>query len=183
MDRIERFFLNLSPEPPRNKNLFRISFAFLILWILLFLYLLSISLYKGVTSYIENEKTIHNLRKELEKVYRENKELESKIIDFKKIYKNKVDIINALIEEKNLSWLSLLSIFEESMSDKTVLISLTPFPESKTLNAEIASESLDDFLETINKLSQNKLVSKVSIVREREKERQKIFLITLKLKS
>jgi cell division protein FtsB len=182
MDRIERLFLNLAPESPRNKNPFRISLIFLILTILMFLYLDFLPLYKGITSYIKNENIIENLRKELNKISQENKELESKIIGVKKNYKKRVDTLNSLIEEKNLSWLSLLTIFEESLSDRTVLISLSPFSGSKNLTAEISSDNLDELLKTINRLSKNKLVSEVSIVREREKEGQKIITISIKLK-
>ncbi len=135
MDRIERIFLNLAPEPPRNKNPFRVSLIFLVLIILLFLYLDSLPLYRGITSYIRNEKIIENLRKEFGKISQENKEIESKIIEIKKNYKKRVDTVNSLIEEKNLSWLSLLTIFEESLSDRTVLISLSPFSGSKNLSA------------------------------------------------
>lgn len=183
MDRIERLFLNLAPEPPRNKNPLIISLIFLVSMILLFLYLDSFRLYKGITSYIRNENIIENLRKELDKISQENKELESKIIGIKKSYKSRVDTVNSLIEEKNISWLSLLTIFEESLSDKAILISLTPFSDSKNLTAEISSDNIDELLRTINRLSKNKMVSEVSIVREREKEGQKIFTISIKLKS
>lgn len=181
MDRVERLFLNLSHEPPRNRNLFRVSFVILILAIFIFLFLDISSLSKGIKSYIRNEKIIETQRAELESISKENRELESKIIGLKKIYKSKVDTVNSLIEEKALSWLSLLSILEESLSDKTVLISLSP-SGSNTLNAEISSENIEDLLRTVNNLSKNEKISGISILREREKEGQKIFLISLKLK-
>ncbi len=180
MDRVERFFVNLAPKPPRNKNPFMVSLLLLVLAIIVFLYLDSRSLYKEINSYFKNEKAIESLRKELERFSLENKKLEEKIINLKKKYKSRVDNVNTLIEEKNLSWLSLLSLFEESLSERTVLLSLSPYGNS--LNAEISSDNIDDLLRTINKISKNNLVSKVSILREREKEGQKIFLISIKLK-
>jgi cell division protein FtsB len=182
MDRVGKLFLNLSPEPPRNKNPFIISVLLLILAILLFFCLDIFQIYKGVNSYIRNNKSLENLRRELEKFSNENRELESRIIEIKKNYKKKVDTVNSMIEEKSLSWLLLLSIFEESLTDRTVLLSLTPSSREKTFSAEISSESLDELLKTINKLSKNKLVSEVSISSEREKEGLKIFLISMKLK-
>ncbi len=182
MDRVEKFFVNLAPEPLRNRNPFRVSSLLLILAIIVFLYLDFRSLYKEINSFFKNEKAIESLRKELEGFSFENKQLEEKIIGLKKKYKSRVDNVNTLIEEKNLSWLSLLSLFEESLSERTVLLSLSPYG-SDNLNAEISSDNIDDLLRTINKISKNNLVSNVSIVREREKEGQKIFLISIKLKA
>lgn len=181
MDRIEGFFLNLSPCPPRNRNPFWVSLMILILAVMIFLFLDFLALFRGIGSYIKNERIIKGLMTELEKVSKENRELESKIIGIKKNYKSRVDNVNSIIEEKALSWLSILSIFEESLSDGTVLISLNP-SGSDSLNAEISSNNIEDLLRTVNNLSRNSHISKISIVREREKEGQKIFLISIKLK-
>ncbi len=182
MGRIDRLFINLFPEPPRNKNQFKLLLILCSFLILLFLYFDSVKIYRAGFSFFMNSKSIENLRREIEKISKENRDLETKIIELKKNYKKKIDLINSIIEEKNLSWLSLLSIFETSLSERTALISLNPSSKQDVLRAEIMSDDIEDVLKTINRLSKNDKVSNVTIERESEKEGNKIVLVSIKLK-
>jgi Tfp pilus assembly protein PilN len=151
--------LNLATSPVRNRRLFRLARALLVLLIVVSAGLAG---YASVRYTLETRRlgtSLEEIRKVDAEGLREGSRLTADVQRAAKAGLARVEIVNGIIFRKSFSWTGLLSLLESALPDASYLTSLTPtMTDDKTvaLKMRVVSNSLDDLLAFMNNLQARK---------------------------
>ena len=149
MNKRTRLNLELATHPVRNRRLFFLSFALLMI-LLVGLAAVSFDLYFDYKKRLgENSTKIETLELKLGTIQREESQTTDRIGEKMALLQPRIDLINDIIYRKNFSWIEFLSQLEEALPDRCYIVSLAPAPREDLgmeVRIKVASPNLDDLL-------------------------------------
>ncbi len=148
--------LNLASNPLRNRRLFLLLFALLVIATGLVLALGGMTQIKYKDLAQEARKQVLDIDRQISDDQRKVNNLSVKIEDLDEQHSEEVELINSLVYSKSFSWMDFFSALEEALPPSSYIVSLRPFPEeglSMEVQFRVASASINELLSFIARLA------------------------------